>query len=67
LRLIRQPEIAYITEEGRTYGEKAAPRMAWEAGAGYLFLAGWEPLDIGIGTTAIGERISSYRIRLEGF
>lgn len=59
-RLIRQPEIAYITEESRAYGQSRPPRMSWEAPRGRLFSAGWELIDMGLEPQSIAELIRSH-------
>ncbi len=64
-RLIRQAEMAYITEKGRGYGEADAPRMAWQAPHGYLFVGGWEEIDMGMGNQALAEKIRSYLRRID--
>jgi hypothetical protein len=58
-RLVRQPEMAYITESGRAYGEQEPPRMAWAAPSGYLFRGGWEEINMGLGNEAIAAKISA--------
>ena len=64
-RLVRQPEIAYLTEAGRSYGEAGPPRMAWAAPARHLFVSGWEEFDMGLGPQALAERIRSFLVRTE--
>lgn len=61
-RLVRQPEIAYITESGRAYGEDDPPRMAWAAPSGRLFRGGWEEIGMGFEPQALAQRLRQYLI-----
>jgi hypothetical protein len=63
-RLVRQPEIAYITEEGKPYGDASPPRMSWDAPRGHLFVGGWQPIDMGLGHEAIARAIREHLVRI---
>jgi hypothetical protein len=63
-RLVRQAEIAYISETGRPYGAAEPPRMSWPAPRGHLFRGGWEPVDMGAGNQALAEKVRSFLVRL---